>query len=295
MVKNWMRELLIIIVWSFLFSSLPTWAQDASDKVAHLIGQLESEDPKQRASAADRLGYCGDSRAVAPLIELLRDEDKGVRWQAAKALGKIGDPTAIEPLKKVMSDEDGNVRWWVQWALQQLGGQIPRNEDKEVEVAPTEPLPDSLKYKQALELARQRAGDRKCPVELTNMEVGEAKERLEIEKSVGGQSAMIPHEKVIEGAVLVTIELVNKTGKSIRDYKVLCYLYDEAGSYLNSFQCRTTLTDIKPGETVNESWLVEAEAAAKAIVEFLYITFEDGSRWDSGIKTSRFKVNIGAI
>ena len=58
------------------------------DLVAHLIGMLADEDPRNRRTAAVTLGWLREGRAVAPLLELLGDA--AVREFASHALVSIG-------------------------------------------------------------------------------------------------------------------------------------------------------------------------------------------------------------
>jgi hypothetical protein len=68
-----------------------------------------------------RLGDCGDKRAVEPLIKALGDDDGRVSRAAAEALGRLGDQAAKPSLMPLLAHSWPNVRIAASMALQQLG------------------------------------------------------------------------------------------------------------------------------------------------------------------------------
>jgi HEAT repeat protein len=94
--------MLLIVLAAGCTSGTETESQAAEDTPA-LVEALQSEDPAERADAAEALGARGDSEAVPALIDLLEDEDEFVRLAAVEALGQIGDQRAVEPLSKVVA------------------------------------------------------------------------------------------------------------------------------------------------------------------------------------------------
>lgn len=83
-------------------------ARAPRDPVPALIGLLESQDPAQRARAADELGKWGSDAAPAldALVSALKDEDRRVRASAALAIGNVGKkadravPALVKALKR---------------------------------------------------------------------------------------------------------------------------------------------------------------------------------------------------
>ena len=91
--------------------------------VERLIEMLKDTDfyTGRASTAASRLGYIKDTRAVFPLINALKDENKYLRGNAAEALGNIGDERAVEPLINILGDKDIAVAMAVTKALEKIG------------------------------------------------------------------------------------------------------------------------------------------------------------------------------
>lgn len=124
-------------------------------KVGKFIKQLDSPDFRQRAAAADSLGYIGSKRAVMPLVDAIQDRfwevqekasgsliklgapsvepllpllqhrKKEVRTIVAKTLGGIGDRRAVESLMPLLSDFEEEVRTATIEALGKIGDERP--------------------------------------------------------------------------------------------------------------------------------------------------------------------------
>ncbi|NOX54375.1 MAG: HEAT repeat domain-containing protein, partial [Planctomycetes bacterium] len=90
----------------------PAWRRIAED--------LQSEVPRVRAVAANRLGELRAKQALPVLIDALSDRSPQVRSEAARALGRIRDPRAVEPLIRALKDPDSTVRFYAAWALGEL-------------------------------------------------------------------------------------------------------------------------------------------------------------------------------
>tara|TARA_B100001971_G_C18251510_1_gene578601 strand:+ start:1492 stop:2478 length:987 start_codon:yes stop_codon:yes gene_type:complete len=65
------------------------------------------------ASAARKLGYIGDERAIEPLAEVLRSDDRDMRVNAACSLGLMGDARGIQTLvtefKAAQKDDESHM------------------------------------------------------------------------------------------------------------------------------------------------------------------------------------------
>ena len=119
---------------------------------AELIADLRSENPKQKASAARKLGELGDqdavphlitalpeggearqdiiwalgrigdSRASGTLIPVLHDENWHLRAAAAEALGLIQEGEGVvDALIQALADANDSVHWKAAWALGEIG------------------------------------------------------------------------------------------------------------------------------------------------------------------------------
>lgn len=92
------------------------------------IGEINAEkfidmlrNRKSAATAASKLGYIKDERAVIPLIDALKDQDVYLRESAAEALGHIGDVRAVEPLINTLGDSQTIVKMAAAKALEEIG------------------------------------------------------------------------------------------------------------------------------------------------------------------------------
>lgn len=94
-----------------------------SSAVEPLVAALSDANWDVRSHAAEALGKIKDPIAVEPLIDSLRDQDATVRGNAAEALGKIRDQRAIEPLVAALTDKSRIVRKKAAWALSQIAGE----------------------------------------------------------------------------------------------------------------------------------------------------------------------------
>ncbi len=74
----------------------------ATEATPSLVEALQSDDPTERANAAEALGGRGDPEAVPALITALEDEDSTVRLNAIEALGAIADERAVDPLAAII-------------------------------------------------------------------------------------------------------------------------------------------------------------------------------------------------
>jgi HEAT repeat protein len=74
--------------------------------VPTLIGVLSngSEDSSVRGTAAEKLGWLQDRRALQPLVKALGDPAPEVRFWAAHALGWLGDEATVPALSKLETD-----------------------------------------------------------------------------------------------------------------------------------------------------------------------------------------------
>jgi len=99
----------------YLYARARTWDRDDLEFKLKVVGELkearsirllcwmlEDEDAEVRRSAASKLVWFFDKRAVEPLIEALEDTDKRVCAYAAYALGHIKDRRAIPPMLKLL-------------------------------------------------------------------------------------------------------------------------------------------------------------------------------------------------
>jgi hypothetical protein len=92
------RGLVALLATVFLLLALGSTAM--ADKVDTLIKRmLDSDDYKQRLSAALNLQKTGDARAVPAFIKALEDSDKTVRGVAAASLGKLIDSSTSDKLR----------------------------------------------------------------------------------------------------------------------------------------------------------------------------------------------------
>lgn len=72
----------------------------------------------------ERLGNCGDKRALEPLIKALGDKKPDVRIRAALALGDLGDTRAVEILIKAYdNDIDKHVKNAIVKTVKRLQGE----------------------------------------------------------------------------------------------------------------------------------------------------------------------------
>ncbi|MHB9131300.1 MAG: HEAT repeat domain-containing protein [Armatimonadota bacterium] len=102
-----------------LTSSVPGRTEDAPipEATQQLIQQLNSENPVQRAQAADALGRSGDARVVTDLLPLLNDEFVLVHGAVVTALGRLGNPQAVDALILALKDKESGVRTQAATAL----------------------------------------------------------------------------------------------------------------------------------------------------------------------------------
>ena len=90
--------------------------------VKPLLTALQSEEDHICQSAADALGWLGNSCAVEPLIALLRDKDEAsIPYSAVDALGRLGDERAVKPLIDILGNTNEFVRGRASYALVLLG------------------------------------------------------------------------------------------------------------------------------------------------------------------------------
>ncbi|NOZ24757.1 MAG: hypothetical protein GXO94_01495 [Nitrospirae bacterium] len=90
-----------------------------SRRLYKLIGELESEDPSVRRSAAEALSE-GDERAIYPLIKVLRDENPGVQDAAMRSLINIGGEVTAYMVIPLLR-EDALVRNTAYIILREIG------------------------------------------------------------------------------------------------------------------------------------------------------------------------------
>lgn len=91
-------------MWGVSFGEL-----DGMSAATQLIADLEHEDPRVRAWAAEKLGQERVLEAVAALLRLLSDSEDRVRSAAVDALAEIGDPQAIPAICKCLNERYSSV------------------------------------------------------------------------------------------------------------------------------------------------------------------------------------------
>jgi HEAT repeat protein len=91
-------------------------------KPAQLIEQLRSQDPEQRAQAAQALGEAKAKAAIPDLIKLLDDPNEDAQWRATVALGAMGEP-AVAPLIEALVLPAERARWKAESALKMIGAE----------------------------------------------------------------------------------------------------------------------------------------------------------------------------
>lgn len=110
------------IVAPFNQESLEKTFEDLSSLTINtLITELESDDWKRRARAANLLGRTQDLACVEPLIITLKDEQKKVGAQAAISLGNIKDPRAVPFLVELLEPDRGKLTLAAIEALSKIG------------------------------------------------------------------------------------------------------------------------------------------------------------------------------
>jgi HEAT repeat protein len=92
--------------------------------VEPLSEALKDANAAVRASAANALGWIGDTRAVAALARCLKDPDEACRVASAQALGMLRSPLALKPLARALGDASLAVRRQVAESLGRLGDPI---------------------------------------------------------------------------------------------------------------------------------------------------------------------------
>ena len=129
------RTLLVILLVITLFVLIGC----GNGKVGKFIKQLDSPDFRQRAVAADSLGYTGSKRAVMPLVDAIQDRFWEVQEKASESLIKFGAPS-VEPLIPVLQHRKKEVRTIVAITLGRIGDSraveplIPLLTDFEIDV-----------------------------------------------------------------------------------------------------------------------------------------------------------------
>ncbi len=103
-----------------LVITLSTLIGCGNGKVGKFIKQLDSPDFRQRAVAADSLGYTGSKRAVMPLVDAIQDRFWEVQEKASESLIKFGAPS-VEPLIPVLQHRKKEVRTIVAITLGRIG------------------------------------------------------------------------------------------------------------------------------------------------------------------------------
>ena len=83
-----------------LQSAMTGLEQAGKPATGPLVAALQSQNPAQRAHAAEMLGWIKPNDAVEPLASALKDSDPTVRTQAAWALGEIASPGAQDALAR---------------------------------------------------------------------------------------------------------------------------------------------------------------------------------------------------
>ncbi|MFP4057974.1 MAG: HEAT repeat domain-containing protein [Candidatus Brocadiia bacterium] len=104
----------------------PDDAELGEEQIDELIAQLGSEEPSQRAAAAEKLGIAGVERAIPSLVPMLDDPDEDAQWKATVALGTMGEP-AVPKLIEALSHPQERARWKAESALKMMGEEaVPR-------------------------------------------------------------------------------------------------------------------------------------------------------------------------
>ena len=91
--------------------------------VAPLIEMLRDERWSVRSTAAESLGWIGDTTCLPVLIETLKDEDWNVRLCTTWALGEMGDERALAPLIEMFNDKHWRVRYKARRSLRKITGE----------------------------------------------------------------------------------------------------------------------------------------------------------------------------
>ncbi|KMY69185.1 hypothetical protein AAU61_06725 [Desulfocarbo indianensis] len=96
-----------------------------SDRVSHLIFQLQAPAPDLRLRAAQALGELGDRRAVPALVDRLADEDPAVGEAASQALLNLRGREVAVRLAPLLSVEQVGLRNAAMHLLRRLGEDAP--------------------------------------------------------------------------------------------------------------------------------------------------------------------------
>jgi len=90
-------------------------------QIETLLGDIEDEDARLRADAANELGFVREPRSSKALRKALHDKDEKVREQAIGALARLGAEEAIPDLVKALGDKKEAVAKAAFGALRQFG------------------------------------------------------------------------------------------------------------------------------------------------------------------------------
>lgn len=97
-------------------------AEARADQIDRLTRDLlDSDDHKERISAAVALARLEDPGSLDTLIAALDDEHRSVRAIVATALGKIGDRRALPALQRATRDRRSQVRRHARRAIKEIG------------------------------------------------------------------------------------------------------------------------------------------------------------------------------
>jgi HEAT repeat protein len=125
------------------------------NSVVSLMKTLAQLTGRQRATAVQLLGHCGNRRAVPMLLNLFRS-DSGMRLEASQALALLAGDRAFKSLAEILQTEsDSDVRYWAAYGLGNMGEKrawrsllaaLQKDKDPRVRSQAAEGLGEILEY-----------------------------------------------------------------------------------------------------------------------------------------------------